>query len=296
MSIDPTPDWSPDADIASLLSSEREDTMQGAANANARIWHRLEMHSVGAAAAAASITAAAGGVSHAEMTSGAASVASVGAVKALAWKVGAVSMLLVAGGVIGASLEARLATPAAPPRVISTLAEPRQGTSTAPVASSSMAPEDSIPTVDVESLPRVPLPSPAVPTHPASPPAGASGSTADPTGSHGTAPSTSSGDTSAAPISSSPATSLGEEQRLLDTARTAVTRGAYSSAITSLTEHQTRFPAGRLTEERELLYVQALAGSGDTAAAQARAKAFAERFPRSIFLPAVRAVSASQER
>ena len=71
---------------------------------------------------------------------------------------------------------------------------------------------------------------------------------------------------------------------------------ACAAAITSLTEHQTRFPSGRLTEERELLFVQALAGMGDAEAAQARASAFAERFPGSIFLPAVRAVSASLRR
>jgi len=280
MSTDPMPEWSPDAEIASLLKREREDSVPSGVIATGRLWHRLEMHAVGAAAtgaATAAIATVASGIHHTEAASGAA-----GAGKALAWKIGAASLLLLAGGAIGASVQARL-TPGAPTRVtvaptevIHTAAE----APTLPVPLRTPESESAVATVDVESLPRVLPLAPAVRSAPAAIPSSGSVSAR-----------------SAPPASASASpTSLGEEQRLLDTARAAVARGAYSSALGSLTEHQTRFPSGRLTEERELLFVQALAGVGATSAAQARARDFAERFPGSIFLPAVRAASASQER
>ena len=298
MSIEPTPDWSPDPDVASLLKQEREDAASSGADTTLRIWHRLEMHAVGAAATGAltaSIATGAGVVDSADVASGAAGAASAGGsvtAKALAWKIGAASMFLLAGGAIGASVQARLSPPA-PTSHVATAAVERGPAAAAAEATPSLAPAQgaasTVATVDVESLPRAPAPSPvAVARSTASP------SSANASSSNGTAASGPPGSPSAS--TSSIATSLGEEQRLLDTARAAVARGAYSSALGSLTEHQTRFPSGRLTEERELLFVQALAGAGAADAARARGRAFAERFPGSIFLPAVRAVSASQER
>ena len=289
MSIEPTPDWSPDPDIASLLHREREDAVSSGTDTTARIWHRLEMHTVGAAAAGALTASVATGVSaldSADVASGAAGAVGTGTAKALAWKIGAASMFLLAGGAIGASVQARL-SPLPPPTQIATAPLDRsRATTEAPAAPAPPSPvrgaQCTVATVDVESLPRAPAPQ-VTPARPAPPVSSSSMS-------NGAA-------TSAPPASpSASATSLGEEQRLLDTARAAVARGAYSSALGSLTEHQTRFPAGRLTEERELLFVQALAGAGAADAARARGRAFAERFPGTIFLPAVRAVSASQER
>jgi hypothetical protein len=271
MSIEPTTDWSPDLEIASLLEHEREDAGPGGAGASARVWHRLELHAVGAAAAGVAIAGGLQAMSNTDAASKAVSTASGGVVKALAWKIGGASLLLVAGGAIGASVEARFAARAGAPVVAPAPSAATQNRDEAPGVPSSKAPDDGIPTVDVQSLPRVPPTLPAVVTRVPSPSVSASASATE------------------AP------TSLGEEQRLLDTARTAVARGAYSSALTSLTEHETRFPSGRLTEERELLFVQALAGKRDMAAARARGSAFAARFPGSIFLPVVRALTASPD-
>jgi len=283
MSIDSPPDWSPDPDIASLLRGEREDAGPYAGEATARMWKRLELHTVAAAGAGSLATAgAAGGSGAGAAGAGAASGAKALATKALGWKVGAASMLLLAGGAIGASLEARRSPP--PERALSTVVavERSHGIVDAPVVSApspvATTAESATVAVDVESLPRVP-PSPVAVAH-----------------SGGSSAPRSSAVPSASSSASLSATTVGEEQRLLETARAAIARGAYSSAVTSLTEHQTRFPTGRHVEERELLFVQALAGLGDDKAAKARAQAFAERFPTSILLPAVRAVSATQER
>jgi len=88
---------------------------------------------------------------------------------------------------------------------------------------------------------------------------------------------------------------MAEEQRLLNTARTAVDRGAYSAALTTLVEHAERFPHGKHAEERDVLFIQALSGAGRTADAAARARAFEQEFPGSIYLPAVRAASSTKE-
>ena len=82
-------------------------------------------------------------------------------------------------------------------------------------------------------------------------------------------------------------TGLERERRLLEPARTALTRGMASQALTLLEQHAKAFPSGELAEEREALWVQALAVSGAMDAARARAKAFSARFPDSLFLPVV---------
>ena len=80
---------------------------------------------------------------------------------------------------------------------------------------------------------------------------------------------------------------LAQERALLEVARTALARGQDEAALRSLDEHATRFPNGRLTEEREVLTVQALASSGRVAEARDRAARFRSAFPQSILLPAV---------
>lgn len=82
-------------------------------------------------------------------------------------------------------------------------------------------------------------------------------------------------------------TGLERERRLLEPARTALTRGMATQALTLLEQHAKEFPSGELAEEREALGVQALAVSGAMDAARARAKAFTARFPDSLFLPVV---------
>jgi hypothetical protein len=84
------------------------------------------------------------------------------------------------------------------------------------------------------------------------------------------------------------------ELRLLRQARAAVARGDYAAALTPIAEHAHRFKDGRLAEEREALRVKSLAGLGRTDEARRAAKAFRARFPRSVLLPAVSQMPASE--
>lgn len=91
--------------------------------------------------------------------------------------------------------------------------------------------------------------------------------------------------------SSTTANSLGGELPLLYAARAAIERRAYAAAAAHLNEHAMRFPQGKLAEERELLMIQALTGSGQNDAARKRAQEFESNFPRSIFLAAIKAAA-----
>lgn len=84
------------------------------------------------------------------------------------------------------------------------------------------------------------------------------------------------------------AASQGGERALLMRAQVALTRALASDALAALSEHRSRYPRGQLTEEREALWVQALAASHDARAASA-AEAFLARYPSSIFREAVEA-------
>jgi hypothetical protein len=84
-------------------------------------------------------------------------------------------------------------------------------------------------------------------------------------------------------------TSLAAERSLLEIARTALARGDSASALDALGKHQAQFPQGQLSEEREALYVQALAMAGRTAEAKQRADRFRKTWPGSMLLPVVEA-------
>ncbi len=88
-----------------------------------------------------------------------------------------------------------------------------------------------------------------------------------------------------------PLSKLAAEQPLLDMARSAIMSGRAQAALVTLRRHARDFPEGELAEEREALFVQALAQSGDQAAAAAKAGHFRKRFPQSIFLPSVDAAA-----
>jgi hypothetical protein len=72
------------------------------------------------------------------------------------------------------------------------------------------------------------------------------------------------------------------ELGLLQRARASVAASEFSAALQLLAEHQRRFPAGRLREEREALRIKALAGLGRDDEARRAAERFRERFPRSV--------------
>jgi hypothetical protein len=77
------------------------------------------------------------------------------------------------------------------------------------------------------------------------------------------------------------------ETRLVDTARAALARQDFTACLAAVTQHEKRFPSGRLAEEREALAVQALAGAHEDAAARARGERFHQRFPVSLLGDAV---------
>jgi TolA-binding protein len=79
------------------------------------------------------------------------------------------------------------------------------------------------------------------------------------------------------------------EQKLIETARTAILRQDAAHARAPLEEHARRFPKGALTEEREALLIQTFVIAGEHEAARARFSRFAARYPQSLFLPALEA-------
>jgi hypothetical protein len=84
------------------------------------------------------------------------------------------------------------------------------------------------------------------------------------------------------------------ELRLLRQARAAVASEDYAAALPPITEHARLFKDGRLSEEREALRVKALVGVGRTGEARRAAASFRARFPRSVLLPAISQMPASE--
>jgi len=73
-----------------------------------------------------------------------------------------------------------------------------------------------------------------------------------------------------------------EELRLLDRARQSDTHGDYTAVLAAVAEHERNFPAGRLSEEREVLRVKALVGLGRGSDARYAAVRFHRQYPRSV--------------
>lgn len=87
---------------------------------------------------------------------------------------------------------------------------------------------------------------------------------------------------------------LGESQ-LVSQARAELQGGNAAAALRTLARLDAEFPQGKLRQEREVLTIEALAASGQRAAAAQRAEAFLRLFPRSpyaarlqTFVPSVR--------
>jgi hypothetical protein len=77
------------------------------------------------------------------------------------------------------------------------------------------------------------------------------------------------------------------EREILDAARAALAHGQARDAILAMQEHARRWPNGELTEEREVVLIQALVAAGRSPEARARAARFHQTFPKSIFAPAI---------
>jgi hypothetical protein len=82
-----------------------------------------------------------------------------------------------------------------------------------------------------------------------------------------------------------------DEPQLIERARKALASDP-RRALMLAQEHQRRFPAGALSAERDVIALDALARSGQTAEAKRRALAFEAKYPKSIHLPRVRALLA----
>jgi hypothetical protein len=93
--------------------------------------------------------------------------------------------------------------------------------------------------------------------------------------------------------STKPLESLRTERDVLDHARLLLTGGDAQDALTVLDNHATRFPRPQLSEEREALAIQALVALGHYDDARARARAFHEATPNSLFAPVIDSTLAS---
>ena len=82
--------------------------------------------------------------------------------------------------------------------------------------------------------------------------------------------------------------SYAAELALLQRAHATYAVRDFSGTLILVAEHARRFPNGRLSEEREGLRVESLAGSGRVDETRRAVAAFARRFPRSVLLPRLR--------
>jgi hypothetical protein len=94
-----------------------------------------------------------------------------------------------------------------------------------------------------------------------------------------------------APRRLSDADAYAAELKLLRQARADVAAARFSAALNSIAEHERRFPAGRLREERDALRVKALASLGRSEDARAAAERFGARYPRSVLSPGIEAAT-----
>ncbi|MBM4778221.1 MAG: hypothetical protein GQE15_11020 [Archangiaceae bacterium] len=83
---------------------------------------------------------------------------------------------------------------------------------------------------------------------------------------------------------------LGRERVLLDLARSALSSGDVAKALAAVQSHETQFPAGQLTEEREALAVQILWTAGRRDEATRRLHAFSLQFADSPLRPSLDAM------
>ena len=81
--------------------------------------------------------------------------------------------------------------------------------------------------------------------------------------------------------------SLTAERSILDEANRALGAGRSAAVFEALDRHAEAFPRGRLSEEREGLWLRALIAAGRLDEARARAARFKRLYPRSMLLPAL---------
>lgn len=88
-----------------------------------------------------------------------------------------------------------------------------------------------------------------------------------------------------APPASGRDVSLSAERALLEVARAAMAKGDLPATFAALEKHQHDFANGRLAEEREALFIQALHTAGRESEAASRTEQFNKQFPDSLLAP-----------
>jgi hypothetical protein len=94
----------------------------------------------------------------------------------------------------------------------------------------------------------------------------------------------------AEPLEPPPDDALAVERRLIEMARTALTRGDPAATLSAIAQAEREFPAGQLAEERDVLRIQALLATGKRAEAEQAAETFEAKHPKSLELSAVKAM------
>ncbi len=130
------------------------------------------------------------------------------------------------------------------------------------------------------------VPAPAVATVPASSTTTAPSAAAAPTASSRVTPPPSLPASSVA-SSARDMAQLDVERAILDAARAALVAGDSDEALRVLDRHARTYARPLLGEERDALFIQALARAGRAEEARSRADAFRRKNPESLFLPAV---------
>lgn len=87
---------------------------------------------------------------------------------------------------------------------------------------------------------------------------------------------------------------LMEEQDMIDVARAGLARGMPTSTLDAVERHQTKFPRGQFSEERDGLRILALLRLGRTEEARVRATHFRRAYPKSSLLPRIESALPSQ--
>jgi TolA-binding protein len=95
--------------------------------------------------------------------------------------------------------------------------------------------------------------------------------------------------TRAEPSSAPARRSLLDEQRVIESARAAITRGDAATGLKLLNDYERGFPQGQFHPEALALRVEALAGRGEGERARTLASEFARRYPQHPLLARVRA-------
>ena len=77
------------------------------------------------------------------------------------------------------------------------------------------------------------------------------------------------------------------ERELLERAVACLARRDAHCALTAVRAHAQLYAGGKLAEDREALWIEALVLAGDTAGARARTRAFLQAYPHSLYTAAV---------